>query len=189
MQRAAERGRLALQKLRQERMLAGLAAELKRAAQGNSPVPTGQHRIQRRFGKPSCACHDHSINCKLNGPSKVVSGTTAMRSNEEGQRLGMVSCGAAAHHSIRGLKAQLLNETAGVTVVQQDPVQCTAHVQWKLKRCRPQASEYAFSSSGLKEFYQRLWLGMNCLCTCTNDDIPRGACPVLPYTYTPHSEE
>ena len=74
-------------------------------------------------------------------------------------------------------------------MLQQDPVQRTAHVQWQLKRWGPQAPKDVFSSIGLKEYYDKLWPGMNCLHTCNNDEVPRGLCPVLPYKFISHAEE
>ena len=192
-QRDAERGRLALRKLRQERRLADLTAELKLAVRGNTSVPAGQHTIQRPSGRtaiPSLyACQDHSSNCRMDGPTGVISGASAMQSTKEMQSPGMLSSCAGGCRSVGGRLKQLSSETAGASVVQQDPVQRTAHVQWKLKHWRPQASEHVSSSRRVEEVHQRLWPGMNCECSCDINEVPRGACPVLPHTYRPHTEE
>ena len=190
-QQAAERGRLALRKLRQERKLAGLTAELQRAVQGN--LPAGQHCIQRRYGGSAIASlharHDHCSSCRLDGPTAVISGATAARSSMDMQSPGMISCCAAECHAFGGPLAQLFSETVGASVLQQDPVQRTAHVQRKLRCWRPQAPNDVLRSIGLKEAYNSLWPGMDCLHTCKNDEVPRGLCPVLPYKFISHTEE
>ena len=190
-QRAAERGRLALRKLRHERKLAGLTAELQLAVQGN--LPAGQHSIQRRYGRTATtslhARHDHCSSCRLDGPTAVISGATLSRSNKDMQSPGMISCCAAECHTFGGPLAQPLSEMAGASVLRQDPVQRTAHVQWKLRRWQPQAPKDVFSSIGLKESYDKLWPGMNCLHTCKKHEVPRGLCPVLPYKFISHTEE
>ena len=190
-QRAAERGRLALRKLRQERSLASLTAELQRAVQGN--LPAGQHCMQRRCGGLAIASlharHDHCSNCRLDDPSAVISGATANRSSTDMQSPCRVSCCAADCHTLGAPLAQPFSETEGASVLQQDPVQRTAHIQWQLKHWRPQAPKDVFSSTGLNESYNRLWPGRNSLSTCNNEEVSRGVCPVLPYKHTPHTEE
>ena len=190
-QRAAERGRLALRKLRQERKLASLTAELQRAVQGN--LPAGQHCIQRRCGRTATtslhARHDHCSRCRLDGPTAVTSGATSSRSHKDMQSPGMVSCYAVECHTLGGPLAQPLSEMAGASVLRQDPAQRTAHVQWKLRRWQPQAPKDVFSGIGLKASYDRLWPGMSGLHTCKSDEVPRGLCPVLPYKSISHTEE